>query len=594
MRLQGPHLYQVLQTPLLDHLLQCLEIDSSTTAISLALTVLIMFMPHLCNSLAVYLPRLFIVYTRVLCWDKFGIARQDATQNFRTDTPLSVEKYEDSITVSGWQKLNSSFETATSTTPEVGDYFSFLYGLYPINFLSFIREPYKFLERANYMDLDRLDIDEEAIRQRTELYRQHHILHPNFLTLTTDTELSDQTRWMRVEPADVTAQCIGLVNNNIPTEYIWSKQQNATRCTIPEALIPTEDIPNESLLSRRDDYSSGDDVEGVWPERTTLRTAGEHDKQTGGSDHPSRNAEAQDSPTIPASGFEPPDEAHLQNMLSLQEQLQASIRDLKHAENPSSSHDSHHPSGPPPGYPGSATASPHLDAYVQSLNHNNTPRSPALRPSPSDTQGTIAYLQREVMLLKNDLNFERYLKQQHLSHIGHLQRKHIKESTAEAETQNLINTNKTLKAKLEEAKKAYAASRQEALKSKNQAKKWEAELSTKFRALREEQKAWRQETTSQALEASRAEAEHLQKLLEDSEAEGLRARQKLQNMNVNIDEVNKLRTFVDHLSNKLTDYDSRAQEFEMQRHNEENALQQVESMKIRLTSRDQELQEMKR
>jgi DNA-dependent RNA polymerase auxiliary subunit epsilon len=96
------------------------------------------------------------------------------------------------------------------------------------------------------------------------------------------------------------------------------------------------------------------------------------------------------------------------------------------------------------------------------------------------------------------------------------------------------------------------------------------------------------------LEASRAEAEHLQKLLEDSEAEGLRARQKLQNMNVNIDEVNKLRTFVDHLSNKLTDYDSRAQEFEMQQHNEENALQQVESMKIRLTSRDQELQEMKR
>ena len=74
-RLQGPHLYQVLQTPLLDHLLQCLENDSSTTVISLALTVLIMFMPHLCNSLAAYLPRLFIVYTRVLCWDKFGIGR---------------------------------------------------------------------------------------------------------------------------------------------------------------------------------------------------------------------------------------------------------------------------------------------------------------------------------------------------------------------------------------------------------------------------------------------------------------------------------------------------------------------------------------
>ena len=82
-RLQGPHLYQVLQTQLFDHLLQCLEGDTSTTVISLALTVLIMFMPHLCNSLGKYLPRLFVVYTRVLCWDKFG------TQRLAEDTSTS-------------------------------------------------------------------------------------------------------------------------------------------------------------------------------------------------------------------------------------------------------------------------------------------------------------------------------------------------------------------------------------------------------------------------------------------------------------------------------------------------------------------------
>jgi len=614
-RLQGPHLYQVLQTPLLDHLLQCLENDTSTTVISLALTVLIMFMPHLCNALGAYLPRLFVVYTRVLCWDKFGVVRLDEHRfpgmdaYSRTGTPLSTEKHEDSINDDGWQKLNSSFETATSTTPDVGDYFSFLYGLYPINFLSFIREPYKFLERANYQDIDLLDIEEETIRQRTELYRQCHTLHPNFLTLTAETELSDQSRWMRVEPADVTAQCIGLVNNNVSFGASRPRQKSSTRPTIPESLIPTEDIPNDSLLSQGDEYPSNydDGAENDWPEDAS--SAASNDKVLGlfqrrhdatdaiARTPPSRGPKAPDSPTIPSSSFGITDESHVQDMLNLQEQLQASFHDLKRSEELSSpTVVARHPSGPPPGYPGSATASPRLGAYMQSLDHSNMPRSPALRPAPSDTQGTIAYLQREVMLLKNDLNFERYLKQQHLSHIGHLQRKHIKESTAEAETQNLINTNKTLKAKLEEAKKAYAASRQEALKSKNQAKKWEAELSTKIRALREEQKAWRQdeEATKKALEAAREEADHLRKLLEDSEAEGLRSRQKLQSLNGNIEEVNKLRTFVDHLSNKLTDYDAKAQEFEMQRHSEENAIRQMERMKLKIAARDQDAQKLQR
>jgi uncharacterized protein YlxW (UPF0749 family) len=200
------------------------------------------------------------------------------------------------------------------------------------------------------------------------------------------------------------------------------------------------------------------------------------------------------------------------------------------------------------------------------------------------------------MLLKNDLNFERYLKQQHLSHIGHLQRKHIREATAEAETQNLINTNKTLKAKLEEAKKAYTASRQEAVKSKSQAKKWEAELNSRIRGLREEHKAWKseEEATKRALQAAREEADNLRKLLAENEADGLRTRQKLQSMALEIDEVNKLRSFVDHLSNKLGQYETRAEEFEMRKHSEEAALAHAERVKMRLQSREQDAQKMKR
>lgn len=623
-RLQGPHLYQILQTPLLDHLLQCLENDTSTTVISLALTVLIMFMPHLCNSLAKYLPRLFVVYTRVLCWDKFGVVHLEEMRfsgypYSRTSTPVSITKPENA-TNSVWQKLDSSFETASSTTPDVSDYFTFLYGLYPINLMTFIREPYKFLERADYKDIDQLDIEEETIRQRTEIYRQRHTLHPNFLVYTAETEISDQSRWMKVEPADVTAGCIGLVNNNLPIAS--SRDKPRANTLIPEALIPTEDIPDESLLSSDpvdEDYLLSYDDSSTYSSRVGDTSSQSNQNNNsysevigmftrppvgyGRKDSPSpqpRDNKTPDSPTIPHA-LSPSDEGRVQDMIRLQETLRANFIDSKNVSTHSLLQQNigppppGHPPGPPPGY-GSVTASPRLDAYVHSLNHTTIPRSPALRPAGTDTQGNIAFLQREVMLLKNDLNFERYLKQQHLSHIGHLQRKHIKEAAAEAETQNFINTNKTLKAKLEEAKKAYAASKQEALKSKNQAKKWEAELSSKIRTLREEQKAWRseEESTKKALQSAREEADHLRKLLAESEAEGLRCRQKLQALTAEMDEVNKLRTFVDHLSNKLTDYESRSEEFEMQKHNEEAAVAQVDRMKLRLQAREHESQNTRR
>lgn len=585
-RLQGPHLYHVIDTPLFDHLLQCLENDTSTTVISLALTILIMFMPHLCNSLPAFLPRLFVVYTRVLCWDKFGVVRLDvASPNTytRTNSPLSPDKPEEPSSSPVWQKLDSSFETAMSTTPDVSDYFTFLYGLYPINFLSFIRAPYRFLENVNYKGIDQLEMEEDTIKQRTEAYRQRHILHPNFLTLTKETELSDQHRWMKVEPADVTAQCIGLVNNPIST---ISDRQRPLQ-VIPDELLPTEDIPSESLLSQEEE-ASGSEISGRATRPLNLRP------QYLSTTPPSRQDKSPDSPTIPTT-LAPGDEARLQDMLNLQEQLHASLHEtFKHNPAPPPQTSLPQPPGPPP-YPGSVASSPRLDSYVHSLSLATMPRSPALRPAPSDTQGTISYLQREVMLLKNDLNFERYLKQQHLSHIGHLQRKHIKESTAEAETQNLINTNKSLKAKLEEAKKAYVALKQESLKTKTTAKKWEAELSAKIRTLREEQKAWRadEEATKMSLGSAKQEADHVRKLLSETEAEGLRNRQQLQDLTSEMEEVNKLRKFVDHLSNKLTEYEARSEEFEMQRHNEDAAVAQSELMKMRMQSREHEVMQMR-
>lgn len=51
----------------------------------------------------------------------------------------------------------------------------------------------------------------------------------------------------------------------------------------------------------------------------------------------------------------------------------------------------------------------------------------------------ISSLQREVLLLRNELNFELWLKKQHLSHMGKLHRDRIVARSEEAERQNLVS-----------------------------------------------------------------------------------------------------------------------------------------------------------
>lgn len=69
LRHQSPRLYQVVHTPLVQHLVKCLMNDTSVTVLSVALTSLIMLFPHIPASLNDKLPQLFLIYSRLLCWE---------------------------------------------------------------------------------------------------------------------------------------------------------------------------------------------------------------------------------------------------------------------------------------------------------------------------------------------------------------------------------------------------------------------------------------------------------------------------------------------------------------------------------------------
>ncbi len=626
--IQPPHLHLVLRTRLIESLLSCLMIDTSTTVISLALNTLVMFLPHIPNSLVAFLPRLFVIYSRVLCWDRLhSVTPQDRetahghgeASDSEQASPLA--RYSDSV----WEKVAPN--AADFEPPIAGHLFTFLYGLYPLNFIKYVREPLKYLENAKFPGADEIGLDQVAIRSRTEQYRRVHLLHPNFYSMTAASELTEN-QWLRSDPANVVAECMGLsVVDHALDEP--GAPPSLKLPDIPEASVPTDRIPNQSLLLTDDDDSTLGTEDGSptearnsldWldpPSNTDTSNTGEgagartllkefshrgHKRSNG--PHPKvatpsvgSREHVTDSPTLPPHLIPTNTESRLKEMLQTQEILRNSAHQHQHQANDNNirwstasesvtwplAHDSAHQS--------------HANLSLDSLqipDNSSEGRSPSMQAA--QPQGTLASLQREVMLLRNDLNFERFLKQQHLSHIGQLRRKYIREETVEAETQKLINSNKAMKLQLAEAKKSLDSLRKETTTRQNHSRKWETELSSRIRSLRDEHKQWKaqEEVVRRELFNSRQECDRLRRLIVASEERELKAQQKMQSIQLDLDDMEKLRAQLGSLSAKVREYQEAEGDMERAKGNDQDARRQLHVERLKFESRDAEREKVKR
>jgi hypothetical protein len=208
----------------------------------------------------------------------------------------------------------------------------------------------------------------------------------------------------------------------------------------------------------------------------------------------------------------------------------------------------------------------------------------------------IAHLQRQLLLLQNDLSFERYLKQQHMTHIGELRRRQMAEAATEAEMQNLIMMNRNLKNRFEEAKMAEMQVRKESENRRTMAKKWEADLANKLKNLREESKKMQTESeyVRKELEESRRECEKLRKLVCDAEVKELNARQNMQSIEIHGAEIDRLKAEVERLSLSERDYQAREVERQVSVNVAEDAQSQQEMLKLQLNAAEMEVQRTKK
>lgn len=549
-RHQPPHLYAVLQTPLIEHLLKCLMIDTSHTVISLALTNLLMLLPHIPSSVIAHLPRLFLIYSRLLCWERLYPPRLDEENDDgqQQEEPQSPVGRVNPVDKSDWETLEPSSDGGDFNMPELADYFTFLYGLYPLNFMSYVRKPRKYLKNINFPRADEFDLDQDLIRKRTEHYQSLHILHPNFFKTTAEDELTDDT-WLKSDPADVIALCMGLclispepLNGPLPAPITGLPD-------IPPAYLDTEDIPAQSLLSRDDDVPT--------PLESTTTT-------------PDMTPASQRYRAVESPGYSSPllrARAKLGDSPSLSPTMRPARKDFFSTQS------------------GSVSTMSTLIEGGPTRNHgaSNSVNSGVV----SKVEGSASYLQREIMLLRNDLNFERYLKQQHILHVGQLQRQHMKEATIEADTAKLINTNRTLKAKLIKTNDAYALLKKETANDRANHRRRENEQNVRMRMLRDAEKKYHEEELLLRNELSKfkTDCKHLSQLVVQSEAKELLSRQKQTSMETELEKLDTLRARVTDLEAQLLVSEKRELAYAEANRDREALQTELGAAKLRLQSR---------
>ncbi|KAG5972394.1 hypothetical protein E4U58_006604 [Claviceps cyperi] len=570
---QPPHLHQVLDTPLFSDLLLCLQQDTSTTIASAALTTLIMLLPHLPSASVPHLPALFSIYGRLLFWDREH-ARMMASADGDGGTGDEA--------MSRWEVATFDAEVDDQVIAHLPHYFTILYGLYPINFMDYIRKPQRYMRHANALGADDLEVQPTEMRHRSERFRQNHLLHTNFYSLTIDSEKTDSSRWIKSEAAEVVAECMGLCLEtdmyhfaDLSTTMLESGAVHAGRNVDYDT---TEGSRADAALlngssSKHDSWRSHPTAPDSVSSNQTRATVKRRSTQ---SSIRSQGQSGDGEASLPDTGslmlapvaYYPPFQDLIESNKAIKSGLHQSLTMSKDepisggvpTENPSSAD----VAPPPP---------PSLDA-------------PLLTSTTEAPSQQVAHLQKLVLLLQNDLSFERYLKQQHMAHIGDIRRKQMSEAATEAETQNLIIMNRNLKSRFEDAKKSEMQAKKESERSRAIAKKWEAKLADKLKMLRDEsQRAHANlEALQKEVDECKSERDKLRKLLCAAEVKEVHFRQTMQSLEMDGTQVESLKLEVQRLTQSERDHQACEHEREKTVRFAAEARNEVEKYKMKLTA----------
>ncbi|CAL1704493.1 unnamed protein product [Somion occarium] len=469
-------------------LLYSFTFDNSTTLCTIGLTMLTKLLPifavKACEDLKRVLPQLLIVLARTICW------KQRAQSSIHDLTPedlgmssdivgnvVESTGAEDTDTMANrntlpirpdldWERLDLVFYGATPVPPSPHQFFQFLYYLFPCNTLRFLRYPISYLTENNVESPYTVTwddaLDEDMIRSKSESLLRGHVLHPLLIWRDATSELAQPDFWNQYDIPRIVGECTML---DVRHASLGLRQQQlfgaakpafapASATSLPESIKVAEPASVSTLSSSVESSTSSvlAHVHGTAAPRKTR--------------------------------------------ISLQEMINASIAlksglEIEIVDSM-------------PTWPTALFQQPRTTSTTPSLVVHTRPTTPdtvslpgrATDDVPSHVAQAIAELQREVLLLRSELNFELWMARENVKHIGRLYHDRVLSRNAEVERQGLHNKMRGFKAEVQRLQKELKDHKDQTLTMKNQYLDYNQKLQDKLRELRAEKSSWQAEATA--------------------------------------------------------------------------------------------------
>lgn len=300
-------------------------------------------------------------------------------------------------------------DSVPSRPPDPKHYFTFLYGVYPCNVINFIRHPDRYLiahpcESPYELPWDEI-IDEDELKSRSRVLLRAHTVHPWIINQNSEEELANTaTDWPSDVPTMVATFMLLDIRN---ATAVWSQSSSDKRESFLKNVQTAEDIWNEG----GEILEEGADVKN-WPSESLRRK------------------------TRTAISVQQLVDIHL----ALKSGLPLEITS-KSAQGVNATPRASFPSRILPTFETAAdTLSEQLSE--QRTEGSGSPMSQAPTSSPHIAgklkDDAITLLQRDNILLMNELNFELFLRRQHLAQVAALHTENINSRKSEMERQRMV------------------------------------------------------------------------------------------------------------------------------------------------------------
>ena len=287
-------------------------------------------------------------------------------------------------------------------------YFTFLYGAYPCNVIAFIRHPAQYLaahpcESPYELPWDEI-IDEDELKSRSRVLLRGHTIHPWIISQNSEEELANTSLdWPSDVPTMVATSMLLDIRN---ATAVWSQGSSGKKKSFLENVRTAEDIWNEGGEILKESGKAK-----TWPSESLRRK------------------------TRTAISVQQLVDMHL----ALKSGLPLEITSDS-AEDATATPRAGSPSRALPAFETAA------NTLCEQLSEERTegggsPMSQApsgLHHAGKLKDDAIALLQRDSLLLMNELNFELFLRRQHLAQVAALHTENINSRKSEMERQRMV------------------------------------------------------------------------------------------------------------------------------------------------------------